>query len=232
MTSGTAYHGEMGEHFAAQATDGAYNAWTDRPAMLRLAGDVHGLHVLDLGCGAGHYAAELLARGAAHVTGVDGSRSLLHAAGQRLGERADLHEHDLEHPLTFLAGQSFDLVVLALVYHHLEARAQLLAEIHRVLRPGGRLLVSTTHPTSDWRYFGGSYFSDERVGLPVGDRFELSYRRMTLQTFLGELLRAGFVLEELVEPRAAEQAREVDPRRYAKTHAAPHFLAVRLRRPR
>ncbi|WEO93440.1 methyltransferase domain-containing protein [Streptomyces sp. FXJ1.172] len=231
MTADTAYHGEMGRQFALQATNSAYNAHTDRPAMLRLAGDVSGLRVLDLGCGAGHYSAELLRRGAGHVVGVEGSESLLRAAQERLEDRAVLHHHDLEAPLSFLADESFDLAVMALVYHHIDARGQLLAELRRVLRPGGTLLVSTTHPTSDWTYFGGSYFAGERVELPFGDGFVISYWRMTLEQFLGELLGAGFVLEELTEPRATQEARLVDLRRYDKTHREPHFLAVRLRRP-
>ncbi|ARF54264.1 class I SAM-dependent methyltransferase [Streptomyces gilvosporeus] len=231
MRPETAYHDDMGRQFAAQATDSAYHAHTDRPAMLRLAGDVSGLRVLDLGCGAGHYAAEMAQRGAAHIVGVEGSEALLEAARERLGEGAVLHHHDLEEPLAFLADQSFDLVVMALVYHHIDARRELLSEIRRVLRPGGTLLVSTTHPTSDWIYFGGSYFADERVELPFGDGFALTFRRMTLEEFLGELLGSGFVLEELTEPRATEEARRVDPRRYDKTHHQPLFLAVRLRRP-
>ncbi|TQJ46999.1 class I SAM-dependent methyltransferase [Streptomyces sp. NBC_00080] len=231
MGAETAYHGEMGEEFAAQVTRSVYNSYTDRPAVLGLAGDVGGLRALDLGCGAGHYAAELLERGAATVVGVDGSESLLRVARERLGDRADLHRHDLEEPLAFLADETFDLAVLALVYHHVENREGLLAEIRRVLRPGGILLVSTTHPTGDWQYRGGSYFTEDRVTLPFGNGHALSYRRMTLETFLGELLRAGYVLERLVEPRATEEARAVDSRRYEKTHRTPTFLAVRLRRP-
>ncbi|WP_369368453.1 class I SAM-dependent methyltransferase [Streptomyces sp. CG4] len=230
MTAETAYHGDMGRQFALQATDSVYNAHTDRPAMLRLAGDVSGLHVLDVGCGAGHYAAELLRLGAVRVVGVEGSETLLQAARERLGDRVVLRRHDLEEPLDFLEDQSFDLAVMALVYHHIDARGQLLAEIRRVLRPGGKLLVSTTHPTGDWAYFGGSYFAEERVRLPFGDGFALSYVRMTLETFLGELLGAGFALEELTEPRAEPESRPLDPRRYDKTQRQPHFLAVRLRR--
>ncbi|MFI9542483.1 class I SAM-dependent methyltransferase [Streptomyces sp. NPDC052016] len=231
MGAETAYHGEMGEQFAARAGRSVYNAYTDRPAMLRLAGDVGGLRVLDLGCGAGHYAAAFLERGAGRVVGVDGSESLLRVARERLGERAELHHHDLEEPLAFLAEASFDLAVLALVYHHVDARARLLAEVRRVLRPGGALLVSTTHPTADWNYFGGSYFADDRVSLPFGNDHALTYRRMTLETFLGELLGAGYVLEELAEPRAVEEGRLVDPGKYERTHRSPTFLAVRLRRP-
>jgi hypothetical protein len=54
---------------------------------------------------------------------------------------------------------------------------------------------------------------------------------MTLESFLGELLSAGFILERLAEPRATEEARHIDPRRFDKTQTTPFFLAVRLRRP-
>ncbi|MFI7276290.1 class I SAM-dependent methyltransferase [Streptomyces sp. NPDC049879] len=235
MRAATAYHGEMGRLFAAQATDSAYNAHTERPAMLGLAGDVRGLDVLDLGCGAGHLAAELLRRGAARVVGVDGSESLLDAARDRLahvpaGDR-ELHLHDLEEPLPFLPDASADLAVLGLVYHHVEARGRLLGEIRRVLRPGGALLLSVTHPTSDWTHFGGSYFTEDRVDLPIDGGFALTYRRMTLETLLGELLGAGYALERLTEPRATEEAARTDPRRYEKTRQQPMFLCLRLRRP-
>ncbi|MYW66942.1 methyltransferase domain-containing protein [Streptomyces sp. SID8379] len=231
MNADTAYHGKKGEHFAVASADHVYNAHTDRPAMLRLAGDVTGLSVLDLGCGAGHYAVELAERGAGRIVGVDGSESMLGIARERLGDRAELHLHDLEEPLDFLPDASFDLALMALVYHHVDAREQLLAGIRRALRPGGALLVSTTHPTADWQYFEGSYHAHDRVEFPIGDGHTITYWRMSLEQFIGELLGAGFVLEELAEPRSTEAGRQVDARRYEKTHNRPTFLAVRLRRP-
>ncbi|MEU0210874.1 hypothetical protein ABZ235_15045 [Streptomyces canus] len=53
---------------------------------------------------------------------------------------------------------------------------------------------------------------------------------MTMQTFLGELLDAGFALERFVEPRATEAARQVDEVRYRKTLQTPFFVAVRMRK--
>ncbi|MEV5895506.1 hypothetical protein [Nonomuraea fuscirosea] len=54
---------------------------------------------------------------------------------------------------------------------------------------------------------------------------------MPLETFLSELLAAGFVLEQLIEPRPTAALREIDEAMYDKLHQAPSFLAVRLRRP-
>ncbi|MER6951570.1 class I SAM-dependent methyltransferase [Nonomuraea sp. NPDC000554] len=135
MLPETAYHGVLGDYFAEHADISPYNAYTDRPAMLDLVGDVAGAKILDVGCGAGHYAAELLARGA-EVVGVDGSATLLDHARARAGRRAKLLLHDLEEPLDFAGDASFDGVVCALVLHHVTRRAQLLGELRRVLRPG------------------------------------------------------------------------------------------------
>lgn len=68
--------------------------------MLELIGDVSGATVLDLGCGAGQYMAELVARGAT-VAGADGSESLLRHARARVGDETPLWLHDLEEPLVF-----------------------------------------------------------------------------------------------------------------------------------
>lgn len=66
-------------------------------------------------------------------------------ARQRLGEDADLHVSDLAAPLPF-ADAKFDDVVASLVLHYLEDWADPLAELRRVLKPGGRLFVSVIHP--------------------------------------------------------------------------------------
>ncbi|MBQ1019092.1 class I SAM-dependent methyltransferase [Micromonospora sp. D93] len=226
MATETGYHDELGEFFAQNANTSPYNAYTDRPAMLALAGDVANADILDVGCGAGHYAAELLARGA-RVTGIDASATLLRHAHSRAA-RAELRLHDLEQPLDFAADASFDGIVCALVIHHVTNRRQLLAEMRRVLCPAGWLVISITHPTADWRYFGGSYYDQSWVDLPHGPGV-LHFQRTTLETFLGELLDAGFTLEKLVEPRPCAELREVDEAAYTRLTERPSFLAARLR---
>lgn len=231
MTRDTAYHGALGDAFAAHAVNGAYNAYIDRPAMLALAGDVAGQRFLDIGCGAGFYAAALLERGA-EVVGIEGSAELLAHAKARVADRAELRLHDLELPLDFAEDASFDAVLCALVIHHIRDRAGLLSEVFRVLKPGGRLLISTTHPAADWKHFGDSYFSDEWVDLHISEDLPpIHFQRNTIEGFVGELLDAGFALEQLVEPRPVPELEAIDPEAFAKLNERPSFLAARLHRP-
>ena len=231
VSSNLAYHGSDGDYFAAHADTGTWNSHVDRPTMLSLIGDVSGLRVLDAGCGAGHYAAALVERGAS-VMGLEGSSVLIAHARTRLGGRAEVIQHDLDTPLDLLADASFDGVVCALVVHHLRNRGQFLGELLRVLRPGGWLALSTTHPTFDWTHFGDSYFSREWVELKMrDDKHSIRYQRMSLETILEELLAAGFVLDRLVESRPDESLRERSQAAYDDLHRHPSLIAVRLHRP-
>ena len=79
------------------------------------------------------------------MTGFDSSPAMVELAERRLGEDATLLVADLSVPLPFADGL-FDDVVVSLVLHYLEDWTAPLAELRRVLRPGGRLLLSVNHP--------------------------------------------------------------------------------------
>jgi ubiquinone/menaquinone biosynthesis C-methylase UbiE len=181
--------------------------------------------------GPGHYAAELLA-GGAEVVGIDGSATVLSHARERLGDRAELRMHDAEKPLDFIDDASFDAVVCALMLHRIASRPRLLGNPRRILHPGGRMLVSTTHPTADWRKCGGSYYAEDWVDLPLaGGPLAVHYQRMPVETFLNELPAASFMLERLIELRPTPGLRELDETAYTKLYQARCFLAVKLLRP-
>jgi SAM-dependent methyltransferase len=101
--------------------------------------------VLEVGCGPGHLARRL-ARHGLKVTGVDLDPAMVARARAGAGRRGDAG-----HPrLAFLVGDAaalafpdgaFDLVVSTLSVHHWADPAAGLAEVGRVLRPGGRALV-------------------------------------------------------------------------------------------
>lgn len=102
-------------------------------APLGQAGDV-----LDLGCGDGRVSACIAAQA---LTLADVSEVALSRARRRLpGVRSVLVEPDAALPL---ADGSFDLVVCTETIEHVRDVQLLLSEIRRVLRPGGRLALST-----------------------------------------------------------------------------------------
>ena len=198
--------------------------------MLRLAEPVTGRTVLDAGCGPGLYAAEFLRRGA-RVIGFDQSPTLVELARQRVGAAATLRVHDLNQPLDWVADDSIDLVVLALVLNYVDDRVALLREFHRVLRPAGAVVMSTTHPLYDWQRLGGSYFTVEAVRSSLNPDQDWPVRawRRPLTQVCSEFRDAGFVIEELVEPRPVPEMAARDPEAYARLEHAPAFIAFRLR---
>ena len=103
-----------------------------------------GKDVLDVACGTG-YGSEILSEaGAASVTGVDVSKDAVAAASRRLGERATVRSGDIrELPLD---DDSFDLIVCWETIEHIEDGQRAIAELRRVLRPEGTLLVSSPNP--------------------------------------------------------------------------------------
>jgi len=111
---------------------------------LALAGHVAGRRILDVGCGSGPLSEALRDRGAI-VTGLDASAKMVELARRRLGDGADLQVADLGGPLPF-PGSAFDDVIACLVLHYLEDWTGPLAELRRVLKPGGRLIVAVDHP--------------------------------------------------------------------------------------
>ena len=106
----------------------------------------------DLGCGTGQLT-EALAPFVRRVIAVDSSRAMLAAARKRLDAlpNVDLRQGELESlPVT---GHELDAALLFLVLHYTVDPARVLAEAHRALKPGGRLLVvdMTPHDRDEYR---------------------------------------------------------------------------------
>jgi ubiquinone/menaquinone biosynthesis C-methylase UbiE len=219
----------MAASYAEHSAEGPYNAYYDRPNMLDLCGDVNGLRVLDAGCGPGLYAEALVERGA-EVIAIDASQPMVDIARARLGDRAEVHCLALGAPLPF-ASASFDLVVCALVIHYVDDRAAALAELARVLRPAGAVVLSTQHPIENWLYKGGSYFDvaiETDTWARTGADWEVRYWREPLTSLCDAVYRAGLLIERLVEPLPTEPMRDRYPDDYAKLCRQPAFLNLRL----
>jgi SAM-dependent methyltransferase len=216
--------------FGEHAIDSAYNAHYDRPVVRDLVGDPTGLRLLDAGCGSGILTAELVSAGAT-VTAFDASPRLVDLARERLAGRAEVRVWDLSVPLTWLNDSSFDVVVLALVLHHLPRRDTALGELFRVMRPGGALVVSTTHPTADWLRLGGGFFDVTEVAETWHGDWPVTFWRQPLTSWCREFTDAGFLIERLVEHEPAASMADAYPETYAQLSTNPGFVAFRLLKP-
>ena len=125
-------------HWADLPQDPEPWRWARRRALL-LAEARRGERVLDLGCGAGRFLAALLEAGAQPV-GVEIAEAALERARANVpGADVRLLEPDGSLPLEH---GSVDLVWCSEVLEHTPEPAHLLLEARRVLRPGGRLVVT------------------------------------------------------------------------------------------
>jgi ubiquinone/menaquinone biosynthesis C-methylase UbiE len=120
------------------------------PPLLRLAGEVSGMQVLDLGCGNG-YLSRRFARQGAIVTAVDANAPLIELVSTREAKEPlgiTYYVADAAH-LEMLADGIFDLVICNMALMDIENAAGAIEEVSRVLKPRGRFVASISHPCFD-----------------------------------------------------------------------------------
>lgn len=114
-----------------------------RERSYQLVGAGPAQRVVDVGCGAGTAVRELAAR-VASATGIDVNEPLLEAARERAtGTNATFIRGDAE--ALPLADESADGYRAERLYQHLPSATKALAEAHRVLAPGGRIVLVDQH---------------------------------------------------------------------------------------
>jgi SAM-dependent methyltransferase len=200
------------------------------PALHELLPEPSGT-TIDVGCAEGRLARELARRGY-DVIGIDGSPAMVAAAREaapeldvRLGDAAALP----------LADGSAELAVAAMALMNFEDLDGAVAEIARVLRPGGRFCFSVLHPLNSWGDAGSgdravaSYFEPARYREEVtegGETVVLNDIHRPLGAYFDALAAAGFVVEALREPRP-DPAYAAEFSAAARWRGRPGFLHVR-----
>jgi arsenite methyltransferase len=107
-----------------------------------------GERVLDVGCGPGFFCAELLEEVGeeGRVTGLDASPQMLALAARRCGDHPNVELEEADANELPIDDASFDAALCVQVLEYVSDYPRALAELRRVLRPGGRALVWDT----DW----------------------------------------------------------------------------------
>jgi ubiquinone/menaquinone biosynthesis C-methylase UbiE len=233
-----------------------YRDALNTPAFLALLPEISGLAGLDIGCGEGHNTRLLAARGA-RMAGVDIVPAFIESG----------REMDCKNPLGIryvigdgqhlpIGSERFDFATAFMSLMDMPEPETALREVWRILRPGGFLQFSITHPCffpphrrqlrdergSPYAVELSRYFDridgeidrwifsaappDAQAAYPP---FEIPRFHRTLSEWLNAIVDAGFTVERIAEPQADEETARRVPR-VADTRNVAYFLHVRCRK--
>lgn len=191
------------------------------PAMRRILGPVEAIRILDAGCGNG-YLCRLLARQGARMVGVDVSKAAIRmaeAAESNAPQGITYHVGSLC-DLSMFENDTFDAIVSNIVLDDLQDLNAAIAELARVLKPGGKFIFSILHPcfssppvhgwvkvpldsdrAEDWRYWKVDRYYEQNIETwQWGDLPPLYSFHRPLSIYMQTLIENDFILTDFEEP--------------------------------
>jgi SAM-dependent methyltransferase len=217
-------------------TDGADPEYVEQiqPIVIEHLADRR--RVLDVGTGEGQLARLLRANGVPEVVGVEPSQHQLATAQARGG--GVLYTRGAAAGLPF-ADASFDGVLACLVFEHILAVDAAIAEVARVLVPGGRFLFLLNHPLiqtpgSGWiddhileeQYWRiGPYLEESTEAEEIAPGVHLPFVHRPLSRYVNSLAASGLTLTGMLEPPPPPGFLRRAPE-YADAAAIPRLLVL------
>lgn len=220
-------------------TDGADPEYTEQILPLAASELAGAARVLDIGCGDGQIARLAVEQGSV-VVGIDPTWNCVSVAAERGGGVSYARAGAAQLPF---ADASFDTAVACLVFEHIDEVDAAIAEVARVLEPGGRFCFFLNHPILQapgsvwvddhmvdppeqyWRL--GPYLDEtetiEQVELDVWIRF--IHRPMS--RYVNALAAHGLIIEQMHEPAPPAGFLDRAPG-YADSAAFPRLLYLRV----
>jgi len=211
------------------------------PNLCALLPEMHGLAVLDLGCGFGWFCRWARQQGAARAAGIDVSEKMLEQAAAVTRDvaitytRADMEQLELP-------PDSFNLVYSSLALHYVENLNRLISAVYRSLVPGGSFVFSVEHPIfTAPAEPGWTLNSAGRKIWPVDGYLDEGPRstdwltkgvikqHRTLAIYINMLVRVGFAIRRVEEWGPSEEQIASKPS-WADGRQRPPFLLIAARR--
>lgn len=219
-----------------------YNNLIEQPCIRTLLPDLKGKRILDIGCGAGDFAAFCVDSGAVLVEGNDISFNMIRLAKEKYDQKGIIFKQTAIEDMNLQQG-AYDLIVSSLALHYVEDFAEAIQNIATGLQAGGQFIFSIQHPiyTSNmgpenwledngklngfrvWRYFEKGERKEDWLVEGV-----IMYHR-TISDVLNTLIGAGFILEEVKEPTPTQDKIALLPG-IAKVAQSPSFFVVKARK--
>ena len=223
-------------------TEGADPEYAEQIVPLAVALTGAAERALDIGCGEGQVARALLAAGVSSVVGVDLAAGQVTEAGRRGGGAR--YARAGADALPFADG-SFDAVIVSLVWEHVDAIDDAIAEAARVLAPAGHLVLLINHPWTQtpnsgwiddqvldppeqyWRI--GPYLPESATVEEVDKGIFVRFLHRPLSRYVNAMAAAGLHIERMIEPSPPPGFLALAPE-YTEAATIPRLLALRCRR--
>lgn len=213
---------------------GSANNLLEWPIFRELVGVVHGLRILDLGCGDATFGCDALAQGCGAYLGLEGAQRMAELGRQTLAGTTGQVIHANIESWVYPINQ-FDLVISRMALHYVVDITALFAQVYATLAAGGRFVFSVEHPVitscSNARPDG----EGKRQDWIVDDYFITGPRSVkwlggevikvhhTVEDYFMALHRAGFVVTALRESRP-QRALFTDEKEYRRRQRIPLML--------
>ena len=187
-------------------------------------GDVHGLDILDAGCGTGRWLHQLADRGPRSLIGVDISPAMLLLAGTKLERTCDLRLGSCA--ALPVDDATTDMVLSSFVVSYLEDLDGFAQEVDRVARPGATVFLTDMHPDTEAQF---NWKRGSHAGQIRGRRWSLAQITQAFQA-------CGFKIVSLMEPSFSIEEKQIFEEcgrldLYESALAFPAIYVLRLRKP-
>jgi len=216
-------------------------------AILKILGEIKGKRILDAGCGNG-YLCRLLSKRGAEMVGVDASKRSIEIA-EDIGRKEPMNIKYYVESICNLSmdDDAFDAVVSNLVLQDLQDLDKAIKELHRVLKPRGKLVFSTMHPCFSSPPVHGwirkpidSQRKEDRLYWIVDRYFDRSIEEWTyfdlpptysfhrpLSDYIKALIKNGFTITDFEEPIPTDKDIEEHYREFGNEYdRIPWFLVI------
>lgn len=223
--------------------------YTARPQVMALCEPLAGKHVLDLGCGEG-YCSRMLRRRGAEVVGLDVSERMIELARQaELAQPLGIRYDTADAVTADLGNASVDLVVAVFLFNYLgvDQMHKTMANVHRMLRPGGSFVFAVPHPAFAFMrepaapfYFdigSAGYFSDRnslfsgRIWKRDGSALDVQLVHKTLEDYFEGLRKAGFTtMPTVAELTVTREMVDINEDFFGPLFDLPLHMAVKVTR--
>jgi ubiquinone/menaquinone biosynthesis C-methylase UbiE len=224
-------------YLTLRKNDQGFNALIENPAIRSLFPDVAGKTIIDLGCGFGDLCRYLHELGAGFVLGIDISERMLAVAETQTNKKTIQYKRCAIEDFSIDVG-SVDLVVSSLALHYIADYLKLVKKIYAGLKIGGHFIFSVEHPmstanpqaihcTSDneyWPIF--NYRNEGQFQQTWFIENVIKYHR-TIQTYINNLIEAGFAIEKILEPMPNDELTTKRPD-FTIHQIRPPILVIRV----